>query len=85
MIYGVDFAKSAQKELRKLAPDTAKRIATAIDKLSHNPRKGPVRPMVGSTSWRMRVGEYRIIYDIHDKKLVILILRIRHRREAYRK
>jgi mRNA interferase RelE/StbE len=40
--------------------------------------------MVGSQSWRLRVGDYRVIYDIADGKLVILIIRIRHRREAYR-
>jgi mRNA interferase RelE/StbE len=84
MTYEVEFAKSAQKEMRKLTPATATRVAAAIGQLCHSPRKGSVRPMVGSTSWRLRVGDYRVIYDIHDKKLVILVIKIKHRREVYR-
>jgi mRNA interferase RelE/StbE len=83
--YAVDFTKSAHKEISKLPLPTARRIAQAIDKLSVDPKKGKVRPMVGSKSWRLRVGDYRVIYDISDSELVILVIRIRHRREVYRK
>lgn len=83
--YEVEFTKSAQKELCKLPRRAVYRIAKAIDILSVDPRKGNVRPMVGTKSWRLRVGDYRVVYDIFDKKLVILIIRIRHRKEAYRK
>jgi len=84
MTYAVEFTRSAQKEVKKLPPGIAKRVLTAIDGLSGNPRKGHVRPMTGSKSWRLRVGEYRVVYDIHDKKLVILIIRVRPRGSAYR-
>lgn len=83
--YEIEFVKSAQKELNKLPPSIRLRIAKAIYLLSTDPRKGNVRPMVGSKSWRLRVGDYRVVYDIYDNKLVILIIRIRHRKEAYRK
>lgn len=83
--YAVEFSKSAHKEFKKLPQRTATRIAKAIYKLAENPRKGNVRPMVGSKAWRLKVGDYRVIYDIHDKKLVILIIKIGHRREIYRK
>lgn len=82
--YAVEFTKSAQKELSKLPSTTGVRIARAIDKLRVDPRKGSVRPMVGTRSWRLRVGDYRIIYDIQDDKLLVLVIRIRHRREVYR-
>jgi mRNA interferase RelE/StbE len=82
--YEVEFARSAQKELNKLPKQTSLRIAKAIDKLSIDPRKGNVRPMVGTKSWRMRVGDYRVVYDIFDNRLTILIIRIRHRKEVYR-
>ena len=82
--YEVEFAKSAQKELNKLPKQTTLRIAKAIDKLSADPRKGNVRPMVGTKSWRMRVGDYRVVYDIFEMKLTILIIRIRHRKDVYR-
>jgi mRNA interferase RelE/StbE len=74
--YEVEFVKSAQKELNKLSHQTSLRIAEAINKLSADPRKGNVRPM--------RVGDYRVVYDIFDKKLTILIIRVRHWKEVYR-
>lgn len=82
--YAVEFTKSASKELKKLHPEAAKKIAIAIDKLSHDPRKGNVRPMTGVKSWRLRVGDYRVVYDINDGKLIILIIRVRPRGSAYR-
>lgn len=82
--YAVEFTRSAQKELNKLPSQIGLRIAKAVDKLSLEPRKGNVRPMVGSKSWRLRVGDYRIIYDICDNKLIVLIIRIRHRQNVYK-
>lgn len=82
--YEVEFVKSTQKELKKLPPGISLRIVKAIYSLSKNPRKGNVRPMVGTKSWRLRVGDYRVIYDIQDNRLVILIIRIRHRKEVYK-
>lgn len=83
-IYEVEFVKSAQKELNKLPTPISLRIAKAIYKLSKDPRRGNVRPMVGVKSWRLRVGDYRVVYDILDKRLMILVVRIRHRKEVYR-
>lgn len=57
----------------------------AILGLASNPRSGNVRPMVGMTAWRLRVGEYRVIYDISDKKLTVLVLKIGARKDIYRK
>ena len=84
MIYAVEFTKSAQKELKKLPKDVGIRIARAIVKLSNNPKQGKVRPMVGIKSWRLRVGDYRVIYDISDAKLTILVVRVRHRKDVYK-
>jgi len=83
-IYAVEFTKSAQKELSKLPIEVSIRIAKAILKLSENPRIGNVRPMVGVSSWRLRVGDYRVIYDISDNTFTILIIRVRHRKEVYK-
>ena len=82
--YAVEFTKSAQKELNKLPKNISVRLAKAIAKLAENPRLGKVRPTVGVKSWRLRVEDYRIIYDISDKKLIILIIRVRHRKDVYR-
>lgn len=82
--YAVEFTKSARKEIKKLKPEVALRITRAIYKLRGNPRKGNVRPMVGSKNWRLRVGDYRVVYDIQDQKLVILIIKIGHRDKVYK-
>jgi mRNA interferase RelE/StbE len=83
--YKIVFAKSAQKELRKLPTEVSLRIAKTLQKLADNPRRGSVRPMIGTTSWRLRVGDYRVVYDIHDKEFTVLVLRTRHRKDVYKK
>jgi len=85
MTYAVEFKKSAAKELTKLPKQVQVRLLAAINNLSIQPRKGNVRPMVGSTAWRLRAGEYRVIYDINDGKVVILILKVAARKNIYRK
>lgn len=82
--YEIEFTKSAQKELSRLTPKTRIRVAKAIYRLADNPRIGNTRSMVGVSSWRLRVGYYRVVYDISDQKLVILVVRVRHRREIYK-
>lgn len=83
--YGIRFTTTAQKEFNKLPAQLKLRIGKALTKLQNNPRQGSVRSMIGTASWRLRVGDYRIIYDIQDDKLIILVIRVRHRKEAYRK
>ncbi len=82
--YAVRFTRSAQKEFKKLDKTVSLRIAEALVVLSKDPRKGSVRPMVGVSSWRLRVGNYRVVYDFADAELVILIIRVRHRQSAYK-
>lgn len=85
MIYQVEFSNKALKELKRIDRQNQIRLLRAIKGLQPNPRKAAqARPMTGVSSWRLRVGDYRIIYDIYDKKLVILIVRMRHRRDAYK-
>jgi len=84
MTYAIEFSKSAQKEFSKLSPQIRLRVAKAIYTLESDPKKGNVRPMIGSKSWRLRAGNYRIIYDILDQKLVILIIKLGHRKDIYR-
>ncbi len=84
MTYEVEFSKSAQKEFSKLSPQIRLRIAKSIYKLENDPKKGNVRPMVGLRSWRLRVGQYRVIYDILDQKLIILVIKVGHRKDIYR-
>lgn len=83
--YEIVFARSARKELQALSPDVAGRILEKVELLVSNPRPSGCKKLRGhSRLWRIRVGEYRIIYSIDDIKLVVDISVVRHRSEAYR-
>ncbi|QNE36782.1 type II toxin-antitoxin system RelE family toxin [Leifsonia shinshuensis] len=85
MTYRIDVAPAAARELRKLDPPARRRIQAAIEILADVPRPPAAKPLVASGgAWRVRVGDYRIVYDIEDDRLVILVLRVAHRREVYR-
>lgn len=82
--YAVVLARSARKELEALGPPIVGRLIARIDVLATNPRPAGSRKLRGSGSlWRVRVGDYRIVYGVDDRRRVVDIVRIRHRREAY--
>jgi mRNA interferase RelE/StbE len=84
-MYEVEFATSAAKEFRSLDTGIKHRVAMAIDALQENPRPRGVRKLQGHQClYRIRVGSYRVVYEIHDETQLIRVTRIRHRREAYR-
>jgi mRNA interferase RelE/StbE len=84
-VYQVIFARSARQELEELPRRAAERILARIETLAENPRPRGCRKLQGSSQlWRVRVGEYRVIYAIDDNKHTVDIVVIRHRSEAYR-
>ena len=84
MRYQVILPKSVQKEVDRLPDDTAKRILTRLTGLETNPRPADVKKLKGRDAWRIRVGDYRVIYEIHDRVFQILVMTVGHRREIYR-
>ena len=83
--YAVNFRRSAEKDLRRLDPTTEGRVLRSIEKLARDPRPDGCRKLVGSANaFRIRVGDYRVIYAVEDTIHVVTIESIRHRREAYR-
>jgi mRNA interferase RelE/StbE len=84
MRYRVILPKSVQKELDRLPDDVMKRILARLDELETNLRPPDVKKLKGRTAWRIRVGDYRVIYEIHERELQILVVTIGHRREIYR-
>ncbi len=83
--YAVSFRRSADKDLRRLDATVQRRVLRAINGLARNPRPAGCRKLVGSdNAFRVRVGDYRVIYTVEDAILVVAIESIRHRREAYR-
>ena len=84
MSYRVDFAKQAAKQLKALSPQEQQRIKSKIDALVDSPRPDAVVKLSGEDDlYRIRVGDYRIIYRIQDNHLLILVLKIGHRRDVY--
>ena len=84
MTGGITLAPSAARQLRKFDPDVRRRIQAALELLAVEPRPpAAIRLVGGSGEWRVRTGDYRIVYEIKDGQLLILVLRIGHRREIY--
>jgi mRNA interferase RelE/StbE len=83
--YSIEFRKSAEKDLRRLDSSTRQRVVRAIWQLAGNPRPSDCRKLVNTrNAYRIRVGDYRVIYAILEVVLVVAIESVRHRREAYR-
>jgi mRNA interferase RelE/StbE len=81
----IEFARSAIKDLRGIDRQWLPKIISAIESLSENPRPSGCKKLVGSEhTYRIRISDYRVIYDIQDHKLVVYVVRIRHRRDVYR-
>jgi mRNA interferase RelE/StbE len=83
--YRIDFAPAAIRQLRKFDPVARRRIQAAIELLSTDPRPAAAKKLVGGDGeWRVRTGDYRIIYEIHDQNLLVLVVALGHRRDIYR-
>ena len=83
--YRIEFAKSAVKDLRGIDRKAVPRILVAVEALADDPRPPRSKKLVGSrNTYRIRIGDYRVIYKIHDGQLSIDVIRIRKRGEVYR-
>lgn len=83
--YAVVFARSARKELQNLDPQVARRVLKQIEALVTNPRPSGVVKLEGATDlWRIRIGEWRVVYRISDRELLVDVIAVRHRSAAYR-
>ena len=85
MAYEIAYKSSAVKELDKLPREIQRRILEAIQLLSDNPRPSGVKKLQSEIDlYRIRIGEYRVVYSIQDGQLKILVVAIGHRRDIYR-
>ena len=86
MPYRVELSPHALRDLKGLDKTAQKRIAQAIDGLESNPRSHGCQKMEGlENAFRIRVGDFRVVYQIHDKVLFVLVIKIGHRRDIYRR
>lgn len=80
----VEILRSAQRQLAKIDRQDRHRIITAIRGLASDPRPAGSKKLSGRLAWRIRVGVYRVIYEIADDRLLVLVVAIGHRKEVYR-
>ncbi len=84
MMYRIEFVKQSAKQLKSLSTEEQQRIKIKIDALGNVPRPDGVVKLAGEDNlYRIRVGNYRIIYSIQDNHLLVLVLKIGHRRDVY--
>lgn len=84
-MYEILIERRAERDLKRLSEELFRRIVRQIQQLEDDARPVGSRKIVGTTSdWRIRVGDYRVLYEIDDTAKAIRIMRVRHRRDAYR-
>lgn len=84
MIYRVVTSETAERQFNRLDRQIQERIRDHIESLAENPRPPGVKKLKGYREyWRIRVGDYRVIYTIQDDRLLVCVIRIGHRREVY--
>ena len=82
--YKVEIKRSAAKELEQLPPKERARVVTRIQTLATDPRPPGAEKLSGQERYRVRQGNYRILYEIHDALVVVIVVKIGHRRDVYR-
>lgn len=85
MVYRLELETRALKELKSLARDRRELISAVLDDLERDPRPPGAKKLSGSDGWRVRKGDYRVLYTVDDSSRLIRIYRIGHRREVYRR
>jgi mRNA interferase RelE/StbE len=84
MTHSVEFAPLARRQMKKLPREIQMRIIERVEELASNPRPAGVKKLVSEDNLcRVRVGEYRAVYQIRDRELIVLIVKVGHRREVY--
>jgi mRNA interferase RelE/StbE len=84
MTYEIRLSPAAARQLRKFDSVSRRRIQAVLELLAEDPRPPAATRLVGGAGeWRVRTGDYRVIYEIHDGQLLVLVLRMGHRRDVY--
>lgn len=84
MTYHINILRRAQKQLAKIDRKNHSRIIKAIEALSKTPRPAGCKKLSGRPAWRIRIGSFRVIYEIQDDQLLILVVEIGDRRDVYK-
>ncbi len=84
MTYTVNILRSAQRQLARVDRQDQSRLISAIEALAEDPRPSGCRKLTGRDAWRIRVGTYRVIYELDDDRLRVLVVAVGHRGGVYR-
>lgn len=83
--FKIEWRRSTKKDLRRIRPDEVEKIVNAVNDLATDPRpQGCVKLTGSDCAYRLRVGEYRILYEVYDGRLIIEVIKVGHRRDVYR-
>lgn len=86
MTYRIEVAPAAVRQLRKLDPATRRRVQAAIELLAAQPRPSGAKKMAGGDGeWRVRTGDCRVVYEVQDEVLLVLVVAVGHRRDFYQR
>ena len=85
MAYSIDFVPSAAKELAKLPAKERQKIGERINALAADPRPHGAEKLTGLDAYRVRVGDYRVVYEVRDRVLLVLVLAVGNRRDVYKR
>jgi len=83
--YRIEFSPQAYRQFGKLTADTRRRLTPHIEALAEEPRPPHAERLPSDLAlWRIRIGAYRVVYTIEDERLVVLVIKLGHRRDVYR-
>lgn len=81
----VELTRSAEKDLRRIGKSQIPNIYRGLERLSADPRPAGVKKLSGADrTYRIRIGDYRVVYEIEDDALLVLVIRVAHRKDVYR-
>jgi len=84
MSYTVQILPVAVRRLRKLSPEAIRRVQATIELLAEDPRPPAAKKLTGRPEWRVRTGDYRVLYRVQDDVLTVVVVDLGHRRDIYR-
>ena len=83
--YKIIFRKSVAQDMRRIPNRDLRKILAAINSLSEEPRPSGVERLSGQEKYRVRQGNYRIIYEINDQEVIVVVVKVGHRKDVYRR
>jgi mRNA interferase RelE/StbE len=84
-LYKIEFSKRVRKDFKGLPRNDANRILRKIEALALNPRPPDSKKLTNDEAYRIRIGNYRVLYDIQDDRLIVLVLKVGHRQSVYKR